>query len=105
MSEADPHLTIARQLAQAAPVAGIEAIELWTEGEVGDGYSDLLFAYASPDKDRNYFVPSYEQNETIHAELAKLRDRMQQQGRAKWKHFVFTLQPDGKFNLHVDYDD
>ena len=50
-------------------------------------------------------MPSYEQNETIHAELAKLRDRMQQQGRAKWKHFVFTLQPDGKFNLHVDYDD
>lgn len=102
MSEADPHLTIARQLAQAAP-AGWQ--KLWTEGEVGDGYSDLLFAYASLDKDRNYFVPSYEQNETIHAELAKLRDRMQQQGRAKWKHFVFTLQPDGKFNLHVDYDD
>lgn len=102
MSDADPHMTIARQLVDAAPPGWQK---LWTEGEVGDGYSDLLFAYASPDKDRTYFTPSYEQNEVIHAQLATLRDRMQQDSKAKWKHFVFTLQPDGKFDLHVDYAD
>ncbi|WP_336970691.1 immunity protein YezG family protein [Sphingobium aromaticiconvertens] len=102
MTDADPHLTIAQHLVQAAPTGWQK---LWTEGKVGEGYSDLLFAYASAEKDRNYFVPSYEDNEVIHAELVKLRDRMQQEGKEKWSHFTFTLQPDGKFNLHVDYDD
>lgn len=102
VTDADPNLTIARYLVQAAP-AGWQ--KLWTEGEVGDDYSDLLFAYASPDKDRNYFTPSYEDNEAIHAGLVALRNRMQQDGKAKWSRCVFTLQPDGKFNLHVEYDD
>lgn len=100
--DADPHLAIAQQLVDAAPPGWTK---LWTEGAVNDGHSKLKFAYASPEKDVNWFVPSYEQNETVHDQLQILRDRMQQDGREKWSRFTFSLEPDGRFNLNVGYDD
>ncbi len=102
MTDDDPYAIIARHLLGNIPAGWLKA---WIEGEMGEGYSDLLFVYSTTDKERNYFAPSYEDNEIIHDRLVELRDGLQQEGRGKWSRFVFMLQPDGSYHLQLDYDD
>lgn len=77
----------------------------WVEGEVGEDTSSLQFWFLKPDGEKGQNRPSTLQSVQVSDALIALRSQMAQDGNKPWSRAVFTLTPDGKFNLEVSYDD
>lgn len=94
---------IAQSVARAAPQGWKK---LWITARVGDDFAETQYDFEDDSGDVRWFgVDESKAAYEIGDALISIRQKMRQGDKEPWSRAIFTLMPDGKFNLEVSYDD
>lgn len=77
---------------------------LWIVAEIESDNGQCLFDYESLTEKRTWFTPSTTDQYSIYRAFQSIREAMLAANQAQWRSATFSLEPNGKCNMHFEYE-